>query len=78
MNNIKFGFVLILNVGAVLAMSTFIVHEREIAIKVKLGEIVKADYEPGIYFQIPIINNVQKFDSRILTMDTPSERFLTA
>jgi membrane protease subunit HflC len=78
MSNIKFGFVLILVVAAVVSMSTFIVHEREIAIKFKLGEIVEADYEPGIYFQIPIINNVQKFDSRILTMDTPSERFLTA
>ncbi len=78
MNNIKFGFVLLLIVGAVIAMSTFIVHEREIAIKFKLGEIVESDYEPGIYFQIPIINNVRKFDSRILTMDTPSERFLTA
>jgi len=78
MSNIKFGFVLILVAAAVLSMSTFIVHEREIAIKFKLGEIVEADYEPGIYFQIPIINNVQKFDSRILTMDTPSERFLTA
>jgi len=78
MSNVKFGFVLILVVAAVLSMSTFIVHEREIAIKFKLGEIVEADYEPGIYFQIPIINNVQKFDSRILTMDTPSERFLTA
>ena len=59
-------------------MSTFIVHERELAIKFKLGEIVASDYEPGLYFQIPIINNVRKFDSRILTMDTPSERFLTA
>ncbi len=78
MSNIKFGFALILVVAAVLAMSTFIVHERELAIKFKLGEIVESDYEPGIYFQIPIINNVQKFDSRILTMDTPSERFLTA
>jgi membrane protease subunit HflC len=78
MNNIKFGFVLLLIVGAVVAMSTFIVHEREIAIKFKLGEIVESDYDPGIYFQIPIINNVRKFDSRILTMDTPSERFLTA
>ena len=78
MNNIKFGFVLLLVAAVVLSMSTFIVHEREIAIKFKLGEIVKADYTPGIYFQIPIINNVQKFDSRILTMDTPSERFLTA
>ena len=78
MNNIKFGLVLILVVGAIVMMSTFIVHEREIAIKFKLGEIVEADYDPGIYFQIPIINNVKKFDSRILTMDTPSERFLTA
>ena len=78
MSNAKFGFVLILVAVAVLSMSTFIVHEREIAIKFKLGEIVEADYAPGIYFQIPIINNVQKFDSRILTMDTPSERFLTA
>jgi membrane protease subunit HflC len=78
MNNIKFGFILILVAGAVLVMSTFIVHERQLAIKFKLGEIVEADYEPGIYFQIPIINNVAKYDSRILTMDTPSERFLTA
>ena len=78
MNNIKFGLVLVLVVGAIVTMSTFIVHEREIAIKFKLGEIVEADYDPGIYFQIPIINNVKKFDSRILTMDTPSERFLTA
>ena len=78
MNNIKFGFVLLLAAAVVIAMSTFIVHERELAIKFKLGEIVESDYEPGIYFQIPIINNVRKFDSRILTMDTPSERFLTA
>ncbi len=78
MNNVKFGFVLLLVVGVVLSMSLFIVHEREIAIKFKLGEVVDSDYEPGLYFQIPIINNVQKFDSRILTMDTPSERFLTA
>jgi membrane protease subunit HflC len=78
MSNLKFGFVLILVAAAVLSMSTFIVHEREIAIKFKLGEIVESDYKPGIYFQIPFINNVRKFDSRILTMDTPSERFLTA
>ena len=78
MNNIKFGFILVLVIAVIVSMSTFIVNEREIAIKFKLGEIVEADYDPGLYFQIPIINNVKKFDSRILTMDTPSERFLTA
>ena len=78
MNNIKFLFVL-LGLGLVVIWSsTFIVHERQLAIKFKLGEIVKSNYAPGFYWQIPLINNVIKFDSRILTMDTPSERFLTS
>ena len=76
-NNLRFGFILLAIVTVVVLMSTFIVHERQLAIKFKLGEIVESDYPPGIYFQIPIINNVIKFDSRVLTMDTPSERFLT-
>ena len=76
-SNMKFGFILLAVAVAVAYMASFIVHERELAIKFRLGEIVKADYEPGLYFQVPIINNVRKFDSRVLTMDTPSERFLT-
>ncbi len=78
MSNIRFGFVLLIIVALVVWMSAFIVHERELAIKFKLGEIVEANFKPGLYFQIPIINNVRKFDSRILTLDTPSERFLTS
>jgi len=77
-NNVRFGFILLAVIAAVVYMSTFIVHERELAIKFRLGEIVEANYSPGIYIQIPIINNVLKLDSRVLTMDTPSERFLTA
>ncbi|MFT5977044.1 MAG: membrane protease subunit HflC [Gammaproteobacteria bacterium] len=78
MNNIKFGFIVLLLIVGVVSMSTFIVHEREVAIKFKLGEITQTYNEPGLYFQIPIINNIIKFDSRILTMDTPTERFLTS
>ena len=48
--NLRFGFILLLVVGIVVYMSTFIVHERQLAIKFKLGEIVQADYEPGLYF----------------------------
>ncbi len=77
-SNLRFGLILIGVVAVIAYMASFIVHERELAIKFKLGEIVEADYEPGLYFQIPIINNVVKYDSRILTMDTPSERYLTA
>jgi membrane protease subunit HflC len=78
MNNIKFGFIILLLLVGVVSMSTFIVHEREVAIKFKLGEITQTYNEPGLYFQIPVINNIIKFDSRILTMDTPTERFLTS
>ncbi|MCZ6797301.1 MAG: protease modulator HflC [Gammaproteobacteria bacterium] len=78
MNNIKFLFAMLGLIFAVIWFSTFIVTEKELAIKYELGEIVESNYPPGFYWQIPIINNVIKFDSRILTMDTPSERFLTS
>jgi len=78
MNNLKFILLLVGLAVVGIWSSTFIVHEREVAIKFKLGEIVESAYEPGFYWMIPIINNVIKFDSRILTLDTPSERFLTS
>jgi membrane protease subunit HflC len=78
MGNIKFGMFVAVFVGLVVWLSTYIVHERELAIKFKLGEIVTTNAEPGLYWKIPIINNIRKFDSRVLTLDTPSERFLTS
>ena len=59
-------------------MCMFTVSETEKAIKFRLGEIVKNDYEPGLHFKWPFINNVKKFDKRIQTMDAKPERFLTA
>ncbi len=59
-------------------MSVFSVSQTEKVIKFRLGEIVKNDYEPGLHFKIPFINNVKKFDGRIQTMDAKPERFLTA
>jgi membrane protease subunit HflC len=59
-------------------MSIFTVNETEKAIKFQLGEIVKDNYTPGIYFKWPFINNIKKFDGRIQTMDSQPERFLTA
>lgn len=60
------------------AMSLFTVDEREKVIMLKLGKIEKTDFEPGLHFKIPFINNVRKFDGRILTMDAEPEEFLTA
>ena len=72
---------ILVSLGALLffiMMCVFTVSETEKAIKFRLGEIVKNDYEPGLHFKLPFINNVKKFDKRIQTMDAKPERFLTA
>jgi len=61
-----------------LAMSTFTVRETELAIKFRFGEIVRADYTPGLHFMIPMFNNIRKFERRIDTRNYPSEQFLTS
>jgi len=72
---------ILVTIGAiftVLMMSTFTVSETEKAIKFKLGEIVASDYKAGLHFKLPLVNNIKKFDARILTLDSSPERFLTA
>jgi len=59
------------------AFSIFVVQETEYAVKFQLGEIVKTDYEPGLHFKTPFINNVRKFDRRILFLDMPVEQMNT-
>jgi membrane protease subunit HflC len=58
--------------------SLFTVTETEYAIKFQLGRVVRADYEPGLHVKAPFINNVRKFDSRILTLDTQPEHMITS
>lgn len=66
-------------VGAfVLAMATFTVRETELAMKFRFGEIVRSDYAPGLHFMLPMVNNVRKFERRIITRNYPSEQFLTS
>ncbi len=74
-NLLKFGIPVAL---LVIWASVFTVDVRQKAILFKFGEILRSDYDPGLHFKIPVINNVKKFDSRILTIDQKPERFLTA
>jgi membrane protease subunit HflC len=57
--------------------SVFTVSEGQLAIKSTGGEIVDSDYQPGLHFRIPLVNDVARFDKRIITQLYPSERFLT-
>lgn len=65
----------VLAIGA--SMSVFTVQEYEKALKLQLGQVVDADYEPGLHFKLPLINNVIKFDGRIQTLNAEPERYLT-
>ena len=58
--------------------SVFIVKQTEYAIKFRLGEVVRADYEPGLHFKAPFINNVVKFDRRLQLLDMQPEQMNTA
>jgi membrane protease subunit HflC len=64
-------------VAILIYLSTFIVDQREKALLLQLGQIVDKDFEPGLHFKIPFFQNVQKFDSRILTLDSRPELILT-
>ncbi|SEL39210.1 protease modulator HflC [Ectothiorhodospira marina] len=64
--------------AVILALSTYTVDERERVIIFSLGEIKRVDPEPGLHLKFPIVNNVRKFDARVLTLDIPPDRFLTS
>jgi len=64
-------------VALVVSMSVFTVDERELAIKFRFGEIVASEFEPGLHFKTPVVNNVIKYPNRILTLTNPEEVFLT-
>ncbi len=78
MNNSRFGIVIILGLALVaLGISAFTVNERDLAIKLQVGEVVRVDYEPGLHFKIPIIQTIRKFPKRILSIDDVPQRVFT-
>ena len=74
----RIGYLIVVAlIGLLVYGATFTVSETEYAAKFRLGKIVSTDFEPGLHFQVPIFNNVRKFDRRILTLDAPPQRFIT-
>lgn len=71
------GLVVAVAVIFVAANSLFTVDERQKAIMFEFGEIVKVDFTPGIHLKVPVMNNIRKFDDRILTLDSEPELYLT-
>jgi len=64
-------------VAIVVRMSLFTVDQREHALKFQFREIVRADYEPGLHFKLPFVQNVMRYPNRIMNYSHSEERFLT-
>mgnify|MGYP001163061801 FL=1 len=75
------GFILVALIAllVVLSASMFTVDQRQNALVFQLGEVVSVKTKPGLYFKLPLVQNVRYFDTRILTMDSADpERFITS
>ncbi len=76
--NMRSGVVLVIFSLVILNLTAFTVNERELAIKLQVGEVVKSDYEPGLHFKIPFYQTIRKFPKRIMTINERPERIFTA
>jgi modulator of FtsH protease HflC len=66
-------------VALVVAMSVYTIDQRKAAIKFQLGEVIQVQTDPGLYFLVPVLQNVRLFDTRIQTLESRDpERFLTS
>ncbi|MDV6320351.1 protease modulator HflC [Chromohalobacter sp. HP20-39] len=78
-NNRALGIVAVLAVGAWLtSASLYVVTETQRAIKLRFGEVVETNIQPGLHFKWPVLNSVRFFDARVQTLESEESRFLTA
>ncbi|MBX3688377.1 protease modulator HflC [Dokdonella sp.] len=60
------------------ANSAYVVYQSQTAILLQFGRIVRSDIEPGLHFRIPFMQQVKRFDKRLLSFDSQPERSLTS
>lgn len=79
----KSGLLGIAGVVAVLLLivaygSAFVVNPTSQALVIQLGQVTRAITEPGLYFKIPFIQNVEYIDRRILDLDLESQEVIAS
>ncbi|KIN64512.1 HflC protein [Sulfitobacter noctilucicola] len=68
----KMGFLLPVVVVAIVAVlsAIFVVDEREKVLVLRFGQIKQVVTEPGIGFKVPLLDEVVRFEDRILSLET--------
>lgn len=70
--------IVLLAVAIVGANAAFVVREGERAVLLQFGRVVRSDFKPGLHLKAPFLQNVRKFESRIVTLDKEPQRYLTS
>lgn len=76
-----FNILIVAVLGLLILASTsmYTVDQRQNAMVFQLGEVVAVDKQPGLYFKLPLVQNVRYFDTRVLTLNpTEPDRFITS
>ena len=71
MNKSNFLIPIVVIVAAAVLSSLFVVDEREKALVLRFGQIKQVVTEPGIGFKFPMVDEVVRFEDRILSLETP-------
>jgi len=70
--------VLVVAVVVLISTSAFMVREQDLALRVQIQSIIGKDYTPGLHFKLPFVDDVVRFDRRVLTRKFDGEQFLTS
>ena len=76
-NRILYSLLVLVAVILVVRASLFTVGEGQLAIKSIGGQIVDANFQPGLHIRIPLVEEVSRFDKRLITQLYRQELFLT-
>lgn len=69
---IALALLVLLGMGAV-----YQVQESQVALRLQFGRVIEEGIQPGLHFKLPVVQDVMRFDRRILTLDSRPERYLT-
>ena len=76
--NIIIVIVLLIVIAIALAGSLFTIDETNQAIITQLGKYVRTVTEPGLHFKLPLLQNVHRFEDRVLEYDADAAPIITS
>lgn len=69
------GLIVVLS-GFIAFTALFTVHQTQQALVLQFGNPIRVEREPGLKFKLPLLQNVEYYDRRILDLDPPGQEVL--